>query len=116
MRAPSFAGSANLVTAGGLPFTALFFGDGTSNGRLFWLGSLAVIAAASLLWAGPVPVPRAYGAAVLALLGGLTLWVGLSMWWSVAPDLSWNAFDRLLAYSAFAALGLLACRVPGPAR
>src|SRR6185369_17164734 len=108
MRAPSFAGSATLVSAGGLLFTALFFGDGTSNGRLFWLGSLAVIAAASLLWAGPVPVPRAWGAAALALLGGLTLWAGLSMWWSVAPDLSWDAFNRLLASCAFTALGLLA--------
>ena len=38
------------------------------------------------------------------------------MWWSIAPDLSWAAFDRLLAYCAFALLGLLACRVERPAR
>ena len=41
----------------------------TSGGRLFWIGSLSVIAAVVLLWTGPVPVPRAYGAAALALLG-----------------------------------------------
>lgn len=104
------------VAAGGLLFTALFFGDGTSNGRLFWIGAFAVIAAVALLWAGPVPVPGRWGAAALALLGALTLWTGLSMWWSIAPDLSWAAFDRLLVYTAFAVLGLLACRVERPAR
>ena len=51
------AGQASLVAAGGLLATALFFGDGTSNGRLFWIGSLAVIASVASLWAGPVPVP-----------------------------------------------------------
>ena len=110
------AGPATLVAAGALLTTALFFGDGTSGGRLFWIGSLSVIAAVVLLWTGPVPVPRAYGAAALALLAALTLWVGLTMWWSIAPDLSWAAFDRLLAYCAFALLGLLACRVERPAR
>ena len=79
--------------------------------------SLAVIAAVVLAWAGPVPVPRPLRASPRsALLGALTLWVGLTMWWSIAPDLSWAAFDRLLAYCAFALLGLLACRVERPAR
>ena len=110
------AGQASLVAAGGLLATALFFGDGTSNGRLFWIGSLAVIASVASLWAGPVPVPGRWGALTLCLLGALTLWVGLTMWWSIAPDLSWAAFDRLLAYCAFALLGLLACRVERPAR
>ena len=113
MRAPTIAG---IVAAGALLATALFFGDGTSGGRLFWIGSLAVIAAVALLWVGPVPVPGRWGTATLALLAALTLWVGLTMWWSIAPDLSWAAFDRLLAYCAFALLGLLACRVERPAR
>src|SRR3954463_12823641 len=95
------AGQASLVAAGGLLAMALFFGDGTANGRLFWIASLAVIASVALLWAGPVPVPGRWGTAALALLAGLTAWVGLTMWWSVAPDLSWAAFDRLLAYCAF---------------
>jgi hypothetical protein len=113
MRAPTIAG---IVAAGALLTTAFFFGDGTSGGRLFWIGSLSVIAAVVLLWAGPVPVPRAYGAAALALLAALTLWVGLTMWWSIAPDLSWAAFDRLLAYGALAVLGLLCARATRPAR
>jgi O-Antigen ligase len=107
---------AGIFAAGALLATALFFGDGTSGGRLFWIGSFSVIAAVVLLWAGPVPVPRAYGAAALALLAALTLWVCLTMWWSIAPDRSWAAFDRLITYCAFALLGLLACRVERPAR
>src|SRR3954468_19003976 len=73
------AGQASLVAAGGLLAAALFFGDGTSNGRLFWIASLAVIATAASLWAGPVPVPGRWGAVTLCLLGALTLWVGVSM-------------------------------------
>jgi hypothetical protein len=110
------AATATLAAAGALLVTALFFGDGTSNGRLFWIGALAVIAVAVLTFLGPVPVPDRAGKAWLAVLAALTAWVGLSMWWSIAPDLSWAAFDRLLAYSALALLGLLACRVPRPAR
>ena len=68
-----------------------------------------MIAAAVLAVGRPVPVPRGAGAvAVSALLAALTAWVGLTMWWSIAPDLSWAAFDRLLVYGAFALLGLLA--------
>jgi hypothetical protein len=38
------------------------------------------------------------------------------MAWSVAPDLSWAAFNRLLVYIAFALLGVLATQVRRPAR
>jgi cytochrome c-type biogenesis protein CcmH/NrfG len=38
------------------------------------------------------------------------------MSWSIAPDRSWLAFDRILVYGTFALLGLLATRVPRPAR
>ena len=48
MQAPVLAGRAALLAAAALLFTALFFGDGTSNGRLFWIGALAVIAAAAI--------------------------------------------------------------------
>jgi hypothetical protein len=110
------AGRATLLAAAVLLVTALFFGDGTSNGRLFWIGSLAVIAAAVLATGSGVPAPRGAGLATLVLLALLTAWVGVTMWWSIAPDLSWAAFDRLLVYAAFALLGLLAARAPQPAR
>jgi O-Antigen ligase len=110
------AARATLLAAAGLLFTALFFGHGTSDGRLFWVGSLAVIAATVLSVWGGVPVPRGPGLATLGVLAALAAWVAVTMSWSIAPDLSWAAFDRLLAYAAFAILGLLATRVPQPAR
>jgi tetratricopeptide (TPR) repeat protein len=116
MQAPVLAGRAALVAAAALLFTALFFGDGTSNGRLFWIGALAAIAVAVIAAGGGLPVPRGPGAVAVGLLVALTAWVGLSMWWSIAPDLSWAAFDRLLVYAAIALLGLLAGRAPQPAR
>jgi tetratricopeptide (TPR) repeat protein len=116
MQAPVLAGRAALLAAAALLVTALFFGDGTSNGRLFWIGALAVIAALVIAAGGGLPLPRGPGAFALGLLVALTAWVGLSMWWSIAPDLSWAAFDRLLVYTAIALLGLLAGRAPQPAR
>src|SRR5512142_1384082 len=116
MQPPTLAGRATLVAAAALLATALFFGDGTSDGRLFWIGSLAVIAAAVIATGGGIPVPRGAGLATLALLAALAAWVGVTLWWSIAPDLSWAAFDRVLVYGAFALLGLLATRVSQPAR
>jgi hypothetical protein len=115
MQAAKLAGPATLAVSGALLFVALFFGDSTSNGRLFWIGAFAVLGAIVLLgWS--VPVPRGFGGACLALLAVLALWVGLTMAWSIAPDLSWAAFNRLLVYLAFALLGVLATQVPQPAR
>src|SRR4029453_12650479 len=58
MQPPMLAGRATLLAAAALLVTALFFGDGTSNGRLFWIGSLAVIAAAVLATGGGGRGPR----------------------------------------------------------
>jgi hypothetical protein len=115
MQAAKLAGPATLAVSSALLFVALFFGEGTSNGRLFWIGAFAVIAVVALLGRA-VPVPGRFGLACLALLAALALWVGLTMAWSIAPDLSWAAFNRILVYLAFALLGLLATRVPQPAR
>ena len=115
MQAAKLAGPATLAVSGALLFVAFFFGDGISSGRLFWIGAFAALGAIVLLgWS--VPVPRGFGLACLALLAALALWVGLTMAWSVAPDLSWAAFNRLLVYLAFALLGVLATQVRQPAR
>lgn len=114
MQAAKLAGPATLAAAGALLFVALFFGDGPSDGRLFWIGAFAVLAVVAL--GSSLPVPRRAGVVCLELLVALTAWVGLSLAWSIAPDLSWAAFDRILVYGAFAVLGLLATRVPRPAQ
>src|SRR5436309_2738438 len=116
MQAPKLAGPATLSASGALLFVALFFGGSTSGSRLFWIGAFAVLAVAAVLALGPAPVPHGAGLACLVLLAALAAWVGLTMWWSIAPDRSWDAFNRIIVYGAFAALGLLASQVPRPAR
>ena len=117
MQAAKLAGPATVTASGALLFVALFFGDGISDGRLFWIGSLAVHRGRRRHGGRlPVPVPRAWGLACLLCLAALAAWVGLTMSWSIAPDRSWAAFDRVLVYGAFALLGLCSTRVPRPAR
>jgi O-Antigen ligase len=100
-----------LGAAGVLLLVALFFGDGSSDGRLFWIGAFAVItslAVAIATFAGvvPGPSPTRAGAAAVGLFAAFVLWGGLTIAWSVAPDRSWAYLDRGLVYLAFAVLGL----------
>src|SRR4029077_16523639 len=96
MQAAKLAGPATLAVSGALLFVAFFFGDGISDGRLFWIGAFAALGAivalrgcaargGIVLLGWSVPAPRGFGLACLALLAALALWVGLTMAWSVAP-------------------------------
>ena len=100
-----------LFGAGALVGLAVFAGGGSRYGPLVWLGALAVGAAGALLalaCLGRLPWPRLdrAGAAFVALLAGLVVWTGVSVWWSVAPDLSWEYFNRGVVYLAFLVVGL----------
>jgi tetratricopeptide (TPR) repeat protein len=109
MRAP--AGLLLLGAAGALLTVALFFGEGSSDGRLFWIGAGAVLAILALVTASlagilPRPSLTREGWTALALLSGFVLWTGLTIAWSIAPDRSWDYLDRGLVYVAFCGLGL----------
>ncbi|HEY3020240.1 MAG TPA: O-antigen ligase family protein [Solirubrobacteraceae bacterium] len=73
------------------------------------LALLALGVAAAALGAGRL-VPRASGAGWLAvgLLAGFAGWCGLSLAWSVTPDLSWQATNRAAAYALVVVLALAA--------
>src|SRR5438876_2087084 len=114
MQAAKLAGPATLSASGALLFVALFFGDGTSGGRLFWIGALAVLAATVLIAATPAPVPRGAGLVCLLVLAALAAWVGLTMWWLIAAGLSWDGFNRIVVFGAFDVLGVLGGQVAGP--
>lgn len=82
---------------------AVFAGDSV------WTAVAALLVAGgwgALALAGRVPLSD--GGIVL---GGLVLataaWSGLSIAWSVAPELSWADLNRTLVYAAFLAVGLL---------
>jgi tetratricopeptide (TPR) repeat protein len=100
-----------LGVAGALLAVALFFGRGSSDGRLYWIGIGASVAALVLVFAtllgflpGPSPTQRGWWA--LGLFTAFVLWSGLTLAWSIAPDRSWAYLNRGLAYVAFVVLGL----------
>jgi O-antigen ligase len=100
---------------------AVLFGHGSRDGALATAGIAAIACAAAgiaLGLRGTVPLPRLdrAGAVTVAAAGALTLWAGLSIWWSIAGDLSWSWLARGLVYLAFLALGALAGAPAGGAR
>ena len=102
-----------LAAAAGLLAAALFFGGGTDDVDFLPVGLAALFVGGGLVvatLAGLLPRPGLDGAgwAFVGLLAGFVLWSGLSVWWSLAPDLSWNLFNRELAYLAFVVAGVYA--------
>src|SRR5919204_3935308 len=100
------AGLAAALVAG-----ALFFGHGSSDGRLFWIGAAALVLAA-LGWIVSPSALTTAGAAFLVLLGALVVWQAVSIHWSIQPARSWDYANRGLVYLAFAAVGTLLGALP----
>ena len=89
--------------AAALLLGAVFAGDSV------WTALAALLVAGgwgTLALAGRAPLPGG-GGVLGALLLATAAWSGLSIAWSVAPDLSWAELDRTLVYAAFLAVGLL---------
>ena len=107
------SGNAIFAALGVLLAAALVAGEG----RSFWVGSAALVAAAlalgaALLGLAPRPVLTRAGVVAVSLLAAFVLWSGASILWSEAPDRSWEFFNRGLVYLAFLALGLFVARRP----
>jgi O-Antigen ligase len=101
-------GGLGLLTA-----AAVFRGGGSSDEPLAWIGTLALaLACAAVAGAAvgflPLPQVSRLGAWSLALLAAFVLWQGASVLWSIAPERSWDYFNRGLVYLAFAVAGLVA--------
>jgi O-Antigen ligase len=107
MRRPVAWGAA----AAGLGFAALFFSDGSSQSRLFWIGVPAVVLAA-VGWALRPPRLPLWGAVFFCVLAAFVVWQGVSIAWSIQPSRSWDYTNRGLVYFAFAAVGALVGGVP----
>ena len=107
------AGGLALSALVGVTFlAALYAGDGSDVGGILPVGGGAVVLLAGALGAigvGRLPAPRAgvTGVALVASLVGLVVWIGATIAWSVAPDRSWDAFNRAVAFAAFLGLGLV---------
>ncbi len=89
--------------AAALLLGAVFAGDSV------WVALAALLVAGgwgALALAARAPLPGG-GGALLGLLLATAAWSGLSIVWSVAPDLSWLELNRTLVYVSFLAVGLL---------
>jgi hypothetical protein len=107
MRWPAVWGAA----AAGLAFLALFFNDGSSQSRLFWIGVPAVVVAA-VGWAWRRPRLPLWGSVFFCALAAFVVWQGVSIAWSIQPSRSWDYTNRGLVYFAFAAVGALVASAP----
>src|SRR5262245_22037823 len=110
---PSLAGSLVLAALVGASLaSAMFAGDGSGTAGTLPVGggALLVLTAALVVVAlGKLPAPR-LGRAGSVLLGSFVLlvaWLGFTVWWSIVPDRSWDAFNKSVAYVAFLGLGLV---------
>ncbi len=93
-----------LVAALGLSAAALFFGGGSGNGSVPWLGGASILVA--LVFAATRPLPG--GLLPFAPLAALAVWSALSIAWSIEPDRSWAYANRGFVYLAFALVGAFA--------
>jgi O-Antigen ligase len=115
------AARALLAASGVLLGGALFFGGGSGDDSVVWLGAgmvlvLSVAFGAGLLGAVELPRTGRPEQWLLASAGGFVAWAGLSVLWSVAPDRSWDAFNKGLVLLGFLLLGLLAAGGPAACR
>src|SRR6478736_1098144 len=78
MRAAAVRGLLAPGAAAALCFAALFLSGGSSQSRLFWIGTAAFV-----------------------------VWQAASIAWSIQPARSWDYANRSLVYLAFAAVGAL---------
>jgi O-Antigen ligase len=109
--------AAILGAAGVLIVWAFFDGGASGTDATARLGAAAVVAAALLLigWCrGVVVMPRLDrpGLVAAAAAAGLMAWAGLSVWWSIAGDRSFDALGKSLVLLAFGVVGLAAAVLP----
>jgi O-antigen ligase/polysaccharide polymerase Wzy-like membrane protein len=99
-----------LAAAGCLVAASAFISDGSSNGRLVWIGLASFALAAGFATAPLVgmarPVLTREAVLALGLLTAFVCWCGISVIWSIEPDRSWAYLNRGLVYVALAVLGL----------
>lgn len=106
MRGAAVRGALAPAAAGALCFAALFLSAGSSQSRLFWIGTAAILVAA-VGWALQPPTLPTPALVFYCLFAAFVLWQAVSIAWSIQPAASWDYANRGLVYLAFAAVGAL---------
>ncbi len=102
------------LLAAGLVTGAVFFGDGSGDSSVLWVGGAAVLLVALSLVLrslGLIELPAIDGAGRVATasFAVLVAWTGITIAWSVAGDHSWSALNKGIAYTGFFVVGLALC-------
>ena len=106
MQGAAVRGALAPAAAAALCFAALFLSAGSSQSRLFWIGTAAVVVAA-IGWAlRPPTLPRP-AIVFFSAFALFVAWQYASIAWSIQPARSWDYANRSLVYLAFAAVGAL---------
>ena len=110
--------AAALVVAGALLGWALIAGGDSGTSSTASLGTAAVVAAGLVVlgwWRGITALPRLDRPGLVAGGGALALvgWTGLSVWWSIAGDRSWDSLAKGIVLLAFGVVGLMVACLPG---
>src|SRR5215831_16217896 len=106
MRGAAVRGALAPGAAAALCFASLFLSAGSSQSRLFWIGTAAVLVAA-IGWALQPPTLPRPALVFFLVFAAFVLWQAASIAWSIQPARSWDYANRSLVYLAFAAVGAL---------
>jgi hypothetical protein len=93
-------------------------GDGSGFDATLPVGGSAVVLLLGALLAmalGRLAAPRvgSWGAVLLSAVVALVAWAGVTVWWSIVPDRSWDVSNRGIAFAAFLGLGVVLAGVLG---
>src|SRR5262245_16189168 len=104
------------VLVGASLLGATFAGDGSGVRGILPVGGAAVVLLAAALVGvafRKLPALRVgrSGAALAWALVLLVAWMGVTIWWSILGDRSWDAFNKGVAYVAFLGLGVVLAAV-----
>ncbi len=93
-------------------------GDGSGFGATLPVGGAAVLlllGAAVAIALGRLAAPRVgrSGLALVLAFVALGAWTGVTVWWSIVPDRSWDVSNRGIAFAAFLGLGIVVAGAVG---
>ncbi len=93
-------------------------GDGSGFGATLPVGGAAVLlllGAAVAIALGRLAAPRVGRSGLVLVLAfvALVAWTGVTVWWSIVPDRSWDVSNRGIAFAAFLGLGIVVAGAVG---
>jgi O-Antigen ligase len=111
-RAPGAGGIVFAGLVGMALLWAAVAGDGSGFDATLPVGGAAVVlllGAFVAIAVGRLAAPRVgrSGLVLVVAVVALVTWTGITVWWSIVPDRSWDVSNRGIAYAAFLGLGVV---------